>query len=189
MFGIEIRRGCPFPDHQVPCVARPSPAGINHFAIRRRFCAVAAIRNSSRAPLRPRSLSRSSLRMRLRCANSISAFLRSRRDCWYAGVWAMEGAVPEVGSSSCTTLAGTRRACRQQPVHFPGECRAPLLPLASMTRDTFAAQHYRDCFPRLRNGLANPRCERSTTGIAQGPHSGCTASAFCACENLGSRPA
>jgi hypothetical protein len=40
--------------------------GVSHFAIRRRFCTVAAIRNSSLAPLRPRKRSRSSFRMRLR---------------------------------------------------------------------------------------------------------------------------
>src|SRR5882672_12878381 len=41
-----------------------------------RFCAVAASRNSSRAPLGPRNLRRPSLRMRLRWANSISIFFR-----------------------------------------------------------------------------------------------------------------
>src|SRR5215469_8397255 len=46
----------------------------------RRFWAVAARWNSSRAPLGPRSRSRSSFRMRLRCANSISTFLRWRRE-------------------------------------------------------------------------------------------------------------
>src|SRR6476659_4585830 len=46
----------------------------------RRFWAVAARRNSSCAPVGPRSRRRSSLRMRLRWANSISTFLRSRRD-------------------------------------------------------------------------------------------------------------
>ena len=46
----------------------------------RRFWAVAARRNSSRAPFGPRSRSRSSFRMRLRWANSISTFFRSRRE-------------------------------------------------------------------------------------------------------------
>ena len=50
------------------------------FAILRRFWAVAARTNSSRAPFGPRKRKRSSLRMRLRCANSISIFLRSRRE-------------------------------------------------------------------------------------------------------------
>ena len=36
--------------------------------------------NSSRAPLGPRNRSRSSLRMRLRWANSISTFLRRQRE-------------------------------------------------------------------------------------------------------------
>ena len=44
----------------------------------RKFWAVAARRNSSRAPRGPRSRSRSSFRMRLRWANSISTFFRSR---------------------------------------------------------------------------------------------------------------
>src|SRR5207248_4561497 len=42
----------------------------------RRFWAVAARWNSSRAPFGPRSRSRSSFRMHLRWANSISTFLR-----------------------------------------------------------------------------------------------------------------
>src|SRR5947208_3289233 len=42
----------------------------------RRFWAVAARWNSSRAPFGPRNRSRSSFRMRLRWANSISTFLR-----------------------------------------------------------------------------------------------------------------
>src|SRR5437660_12754508 len=50
-------------------------AGIS-LASFRRFWAVAARWNSSRAPFGPRNRSRSSLRMRLRCANSISTFLR-----------------------------------------------------------------------------------------------------------------
>ena len=41
-------------------------ANISRFAIRRKFCAMAASRNSSRAPLGPRRRKRSSLRMRLR---------------------------------------------------------------------------------------------------------------------------
>ena len=40
--------------------------GINRLAIRRRFCAIAAIKNSSCAPCRPRKRNRSSRRMRLR---------------------------------------------------------------------------------------------------------------------------
>jgi hypothetical protein len=51
--------------------------GIN-FASFRRFWAVAARRNSSLAPLGPRRRSRSSRRMRLRWAKSISTFFRRR---------------------------------------------------------------------------------------------------------------
>jgi hypothetical protein len=47
----------------------------------RRFCAIAASVNSNWAPHGPRNRSRPSLRIRLRCANRISIFLRSRRDC------------------------------------------------------------------------------------------------------------
>ena len=53
-----------------------------------RFCAVAVSSTSSLAPFKPRSRSRSSLRMRFMCANRISTFLRSRRDCWNASVLA-----------------------------------------------------------------------------------------------------
>ena len=48
----------------------------------RRFWAVAARWNSSRAPFGPRNRSRSSFRMRLRWANSISTFFRWRREVW-----------------------------------------------------------------------------------------------------------
>ena len=41
-----------------------STLGISHLLIRRRFCAVAASRNSSCAPVSPRSRSRSSFRIR-----------------------------------------------------------------------------------------------------------------------------
>jgi hypothetical protein len=57
-------------------------------AARRRFCAVAVSSTSSLTPLNPRKQSRSSLRMRFMCANLISTFLRSRRDCWKASVLA-----------------------------------------------------------------------------------------------------
>ena len=75
--------GVPSPDlgPQATCITDPSSFGVNHFAIRRRFCAVAAIKNSSCAPLNPCSRKRFNFRIRLRCANSISTFLRSRRDC------------------------------------------------------------------------------------------------------------
>ncbi len=49
-------------------------------ASRRRFLAMAARTNSSWAPRGPRSRSRPSLRMRFKCANRISIFLRSCRD-------------------------------------------------------------------------------------------------------------
>ena len=63
-------------------------AGPAYRASFRRFCAVAASRISSRAPESPLRRNRSSLRMRLRWANAISTFLRSRRDCSNALVWA-----------------------------------------------------------------------------------------------------
>ena len=59
-------------------------------ASRLRFCAIAASVNSNCAPLGPRRRNRSSRRMRLRCANSISTFLRSRRDCANACVLAKD---------------------------------------------------------------------------------------------------
>src|SRR5262249_17882885 len=63
-------------------------------ASRRRFRAVAVSSTSSRAPLKPRNRSRSSLRMRFMCANLISIFLRSRRDCWNFSI----GQSADVGS-------------------------------------------------------------------------------------------
>src|SRR5215210_9525774 len=59
-----------------------------NLASRLRFCAVAVSSTSSLAPLKPRSRSRSSLRMRFICANRISTFLRSLLDCWKASVLA-----------------------------------------------------------------------------------------------------
>ena len=47
----------------------------------RKFCAAAARVNSSCAPDGPRSLKRSSFKIRLRWANSISTFFRCLRDC------------------------------------------------------------------------------------------------------------
>jgi hypothetical protein len=55
---------------------------------RRRFWAVAVSNTSSLAPLRPRSRSRSSLKIRFMSAKRISTFLRSRRDCSKASVLA-----------------------------------------------------------------------------------------------------
>jgi hypothetical protein len=58
-------------------------------ASRLRFCAVAVSNTSSVAPLKPRSRSRSSFKMRFICANRTSStFLRSRRDRWKASVLA-----------------------------------------------------------------------------------------------------
>ena len=77
--------------------------GASHFAIRRKFCTVAAIRNSSLAPLKPRNLNRSSLRILLRCANSISTFFLSLRDCLYSAVLAIARATSR--ADSCTLRA------------------------------------------------------------------------------------
>jgi hypothetical protein len=60
-------------------------AGLN-LASRRKFCAVAARRNSSLAPHGPRSRKRPTRRMRLRWANSISTFFRRRQAVSYSGV-------------------------------------------------------------------------------------------------------
>src|SRR5258706_8333133 len=59
------------------------------FAIFRRFWAAAARWNSSLAPLGPRRRRRSSFRIRLRWAKSISTFLRWLRDTRYASVVAI----------------------------------------------------------------------------------------------------
>jgi hypothetical protein len=51
-------------------------ARLSSFAILRKFCAVAASRNSSCAPLSPRKRKRSSFSIRFRCANSIIIAIR-----------------------------------------------------------------------------------------------------------------
>jgi len=68
------------------------------FASLRRFWAVAARWNSSRAPLGPRNRSRSSLRMRLRWANSISTFFRAFLEATYASVFAISRAMSRAPS-------------------------------------------------------------------------------------------
>ncbi|CDM62186.1 hypothetical protein LPU83_pLPU83d_0816 (plasmid) [Rhizobium favelukesii] len=68
------------------------------FASLLRFWAVAASRNSSRAPHGPRSLKRAIRRMRFRCAKSISTFLRRCRDCSYSGVAAIARATSRASS-------------------------------------------------------------------------------------------
>src|SRR5438132_1741 len=62
---------------------------------------MAAKTNSSWAPWGPRSRSRPSFRMRLRCANRISIFLRSRRDCSKASVSAKDRAT----SRACSWMS------------------------------------------------------------------------------------
>jgi hypothetical protein len=72
--------------------------GHSRLAILLRFCAMAASRNSSCAPLGPRNRKRRRFRMHLRCANSISTFLRSLRDCLYRRVLAIARATSLAGS-------------------------------------------------------------------------------------------
>jgi len=67
-------------------IARGGGARQRSLASRLRFCAVAVSNTSSLTPFKPRSRSRSSLRIRFIWANRISTFLRSRRDCWKASV-------------------------------------------------------------------------------------------------------
>jgi hypothetical protein len=74
---------------------------------------MAASTNSSWAPRGPRSRSRPSRRMRFRCANRISIFFRSRRDCSKASVSASERATSRACSwMSCGILrAGSLQHC------------------------------------------------------------------------------
>ena len=76
------------------------------FAIRLRFCAMAASMNSFCAPSGPRNLIRLRPRMRLRWANSISTFLRLRPPRSCALVLAKARATSRAGSKMCR---GTRR--------------------------------------------------------------------------------
>lgn len=59
-------RGCARDPLQVALIGSIVVICIHRFAVRRKFCAVAANKNSSRAPRRPRRRSRSSFRIRLR---------------------------------------------------------------------------------------------------------------------------
>ena len=71
----------PLLDAHATQVAASGGARATSLASLQRFWAIAASVNSSCAPQGPRSLSRLSLKMRFKCANSISTRLRSRRDC------------------------------------------------------------------------------------------------------------
>ena len=101
-------RFCPIPlkksgagAHRLDTVvsATPPQAGTRR-AILRRFCAVAARRNSSFAPRGPRNRRRSSFKIRFRCANAISTFFRCRRDTTYSSVSEILRATSR--ASSCT---------------------------------------------------------------------------------------
>ncbi len=72
-----------------------------------RFCAVAVGRTSSLTPLKPRSRNRSSLRTRFMCANRISTFLRSRRDCSKASVLAKARTRSRTSSSRSRVILRT----------------------------------------------------------------------------------
>ena len=65
-----------------------------------RFWTVAASRNSSEAPLGPRSLSRRRPKWVFRWANSISTFFRCCADCWNASV--------PISARTCSRSASNR---------------------------------------------------------------------------------
>ena len=87
---LRYHRSAPTPNSMLPGHAAANGGGARQSSLtsRRRFWAVAVSRTSSLTPLKPRNRSRSSLRMRFICANRISTFLRSRRDCSKACVLA-----------------------------------------------------------------------------------------------------
>jgi hypothetical protein len=68
--------GTPHRTHATHAVGAIGGGRAISFASLRRFCAIAARVNSNCAPAGPRSRNRPSRRMRFRCANSISIFLR-----------------------------------------------------------------------------------------------------------------
>lgn len=88
-------------------------------AIRLRFWAMAASRNSSLAPVTPRNRRLTNDWMRFRWANSISTFLRSLRDCLYASVLATRRARSR--ASSCTLRAILRIGVLGQQRSFSGQ--------------------------------------------------------------------
>jgi hypothetical protein len=126
------------------CLAGASPVGAGqaatsagrdrNFASLRRFWAVAASRNSSLAPFGPRRRSRPSLRIRLRCAKSISIFLRRCRERSKAGVLASDRARSRTGrtlslSRTLATAFARRRFEAQVRMFRAGrECSHPFAP-------------------------------------------------------------
>ena len=66
-------------------------------------------RTSSLAPVKPRSRSRSSLKIRFICANRISIFLRSRCDCWKARCWPARELISQILVDVSCDLAHDRR--------------------------------------------------------------------------------
>ena len=89
------------------------------FASFRRFWAVAARWNSSRAPHGPRNRSLPKPRMRLRWANSISTFFRSLHEIAYCLILAMSRATWR--ASSCSSRVILRASALGQHLGFEGQ--------------------------------------------------------------------
>src|SRR5215468_161372 len=105
-------------------IGAPGGGRATYLASFLKFWAVATSKTSSRAPLKPLSRSRSSFKMRFMCANNISTFLRSRRDCWKASVLA------RARTRSRTASSTSRVTLRTGPVvhwGFSGQAEQSLL--------------------------------------------------------------
>jgi hypothetical protein len=117
-------------------------------ARRLRFCAIAASVNSNCTPLGPRRRNRPSLRMRFRCANSISTFLRSRRDCSNALVFASARATSRAFLGDVARDSPNRRlwtasrleqtATTVEHAREVKQCRLPLVDQPACRREILA---------------------------------------------------
>ena len=104
-----------------------------YFPIRLKFCAVAVSRNSSWAPLKPRSRKRSTFKMRFMCANSISTFFRCRRVLRYAGVFLTSRATSR--ALSCTERSNFFAGAFGQHCSFNGHAKqSPQGPTGAQNR-------------------------------------------------------
>ena len=107
---------------------------------------MAARTNSSWAPRGPRSRSRPSLRMRFKCANRISIFLRSRRDCSKPSVPANDRAT----SRACSWMSRGILRCGS----FGQHCG-----LSGHTSQSSLLARYRSVLPSCTVPLV-PSCQR-----------------------------
>ena len=140
----------------------------------RRFCAIAASVNSNWAPQGPRKRSRPSRKIRLRCANSISTRLRSRRDRSNASVLASARATSRASRRGCAGSAQRRlwTALRLEEAAAANACLSSIekcFPIIELfvPMDQTGLENRR--LPRdLRERVRHPNCGRADRVSAAG---------------------